>query len=333
MPVVTTEPRPPRRGTAGETVASTSASTSASTPAPGTPSVSESRAPNSGTRAPASVTRRARAASPAPAAAARGRVGARTVATIALALAAALAVGGCRATVGELTARPATAPPTTAAPAPPTTEPVGKVKLKGGPHAATATEEVLLYARPGARRPISRDPGHDRWGGPAVFLVKEAWRDEGGELWLRLLLPRRPNGSSAWALARDLELIPMPNSAEVDLSERRLRLLRHGKVTHTYRVSVGSPATPTPVGDFYVTVKLQPPTISRVYGAWALGLSGFSDVLDQFGTGDGQIALHGGSATWSLGQAVSNGCVRLANDDITEVARLLPEGAPVRIRA
>jgi L,D-transpeptidase catalytic domain len=331
MPVVTTEPRPPRR-TDGETVDSTPAST----PVPATPSVSESRAPAAGTRAPAPVTRRARAVSLAPAAAASGRAGTRTVATIALALAAALAAGGCRATVGELTARPGAAPPTsptTAAPAPPTTEPVGRVKLEGGPHAAAATEEVPLYARPGARRPISRDPGHDRWGGPAVFLVKEAWRDERGELWLRLLLPRRPNGSSAWALARDLELIPMPNSAEVDLSERRLRLLRHGKVTHTYRVSVGRPATPTPVGDFYVTVKLQPPTISRVYGAWALGLSGFSDVLDQFGTGDGQIALHGGSAPWSLGKAVSNGCVRLANDDINEVARLLPAGAPVRIRA
>jgi lipoprotein-anchoring transpeptidase ErfK/SrfK len=251
---------------------------------------------------------------------------------VALAVTAALAAGGCRATVGELPARPEAAPPTTVAP-PPATQAVGKVVLEGGPHAAEANQEVRLYARPGARRPISRDPGHNRWGGPAVFLVKEAWRDEQGELWLRLLLPRRPNGASAWARARELVLTPVEHSAEVDLSQRRLRLLRHGKVTRTYRVAVGRQATPTPVGEFYVTVKLQPPTISRVYGAWALGLSGFSDVLDQFGTGDGQIALHGTSGTWALGQAVSNGCVRLANDDITELARLLPEGAPVRIRA
>ena len=34
---------------------------------------------------------------------------------------------------------------------------------------------------------------------------------------------------------------------------------------------------------------------------------------------------------WLLGQAVSHGCVRVANADILRIARLVPTGTPVRI--
>jgi lipoprotein-anchoring transpeptidase ErfK/SrfK len=98
-------------------------------------------------------------------------------------------------------------------------------------------------------------------------------------------------------------------------------------------VAVGAPDTPTPTGEFYVTVHLRPPQISPIYGAWALGLSAYSDVLDQFGTGDGQIALHGWSNLADLGQAVSHGCVRLDNQAISSLAQALPIGSPVTIRA
>jgi lipoprotein-anchoring transpeptidase ErfK/SrfK len=73
--------------------------------------------------------------------------------------------------------------------------------------------------------------------------------------------------------------------------------------------------------------------ISKVYGDWALGLSGYSDVLDQFGTGDGQIAVHGTRGTWALGQAVSNGCIRMANGDVSVLAKVAPPGTPVTIEA
>jgi lipoprotein-anchoring transpeptidase ErfK/SrfK len=70
-----------------------------------------------------------------------------------------------------------------------------------------------------------------------------------------------------------------------------------------------------------------------VYGAWALGLSAYSQVLSQFGTGDGQIALHGTSNLANLGHQVSNGCVRLDNDSISILATLLEPGSPVDITA
>jgi lipoprotein-anchoring transpeptidase ErfK/SrfK len=55
-------------------------------------------------------------------------------------------------------------------------------------------------------------------------------------------------------------------------------------------------------------------------------------VLEQFGSGDGQIALHGTDDLGDLGQEVSNGCVRMANEAITALANSLPLGAPVTIR-
>jgi lipoprotein-anchoring transpeptidase ErfK/SrfK len=98
-------------------------------------------------------------------------------------------------------------------------------------------------------------------------------------------------------------------------------------------VGIGRSFTPTPTGRFFVTVKLRPPQISAVYGAWALGLSGYSEVLEQFGAGDGQIALHGTADPGDLGKQVSNGCVRVDNQAITALARTLPLGTPVVIRA
>jgi lipoprotein-anchoring transpeptidase ErfK/SrfK len=127
--------------------------------------------------------------------------------------------------------------------------------------------------------------------------------------------------------------VPLKRRVEVDLSARRLTMYEHDRVVRRWPVVVGRPATPTPTGQFYVTVKLKPPQISPIYGAWALGLSGFSDVLDQFGTGDGQIALHGTSRTATIGHAISHGCVRLDNGAISTLARLLPLGTPVTIRA
>jgi len=64
-----------------------------------------------------------------------------------------------------------------------------------------------------------------------------------------------------------------------------------------------------------------------------LGLSGYSEVLEQFGTGDGQIALHGTADLSDLGNQVSNGCVRLDNQAIIGLAETLPLGTPVTIRA
>jgi lipoprotein-anchoring transpeptidase ErfK/SrfK len=54
-------------------------------------------------------------------------------------------------------------------------------------------------------------------------------------------------------------------------------------------------------------------------------------VLFSFGGGPGQIGLHGTNAPRLLGRDVSHGCVRMRNQAITRLARMLPLGTPVRI--
>jgi lipoprotein-anchoring transpeptidase ErfK/SrfK len=65
------------------------------------------------------------------------------------------------------------------------------------------------------------------------------------------------------------------------------------------------------------------------YGAYALGLSGFSDVLTDW-PGGGRFAIHGTPYRANTGLKVSHGCIRVFNPDVTTL-RDIPLGTPVVI--
>jgi lipoprotein-anchoring transpeptidase ErfK/SrfK len=99
-------------------------------------------------------------------------------------------------------------------------------------------------------------------------------------------------------------------------------------------IGVGTQDTPTPGGIYYIKELLQPPDPTTVYGPYAYGLSGFSDVLESFNGGEGVIGIHGNNDESSLGNDVSAGCIRMDNEQITElVEKPLPLGTPVEIIA
>ena len=249
------------------------------------------------------------------------------------ALIAAVALTGCsRSGEADLPA-PSTATHRVAPVAPP--EQPGPFRIGGAPaYAAVATKDVTVYEDPRANAAIAAVfPAKLPWGSPTSFLIREGYRDAAGRAWFRVFLPRRPNETTGWIRREQVRLRPIVHQVEVDLSSRTARLLRDGRTVRSWPVGIGRQATPTPTGSFYLTVKLRPPQISAVYGARALGISGYSDVLEQFGTGDGQIALHGTADPADLGREVSNGCVRLDNAAITSLAQTLPLGSPVTIRS
>jgi lipoprotein-anchoring transpeptidase ErfK/SrfK len=69
-----------------------------------------------------------------------------------------------------------------------------------------------------------------------------------------------------------------------------------------------------------------------VGGPYALALSARSNVLQEFAGGPGQVAMHGvANLGGTPGTAVSHGCVRLANHDITWLAWRIGPGVPVTI--
>lgn len=167
------------------------------------------------------------------------------------------------------------------------------------------------------------------FGVPRTFLVVE----EQGE-WLQVLLPVRPNGTRGWVRAADVTTATTTLSVKVELGAHKVTLYDGADPIVETTAVTGSPETPTPVGSFYVT---DPIDLSDdpdgAYGAFALGLSGFSDVLYEFAGGPGQLALHGTSRPDQVGQDISNGCVRVPNEVILQIAERLALGTPVEIVA
>jgi hypothetical protein len=150
--------------------------------------------------------------------------------------------------------------------------------------------------------------------------------------WYRVQLPVRPNGTLGFVRARRIELAHVSTRIVVDVSARRLTVYRGGRRVLRAGVAVGSPATPTPLGRFYVNQRLIPDDPGGPYGPAAIGISAFSNVLTGW-TQDGPVAIHGTNEPWSIGRAVSNGCLRLPNATLERIYPWALAGTPVIIHA
>ncbi|GLU50145.1 L,D-transpeptidase [Nocardiopsis ansamitocini] len=166
----------------------------------------------------------------------------------------------------------------------------------------------------------------NEYGAPLTFLVGATDGD-----WLNVLLPVRPNGSTGWVKAADVELVRTDQRLEVDLDEHRFTVYQGDEVMREGDIASGEEETPTPPGTYYFTELIKPPTDDTPYGAYAYGLSGFSPTLESFAGGPGQLAVHGTNEDDALGGPASHGCVRVTNADITWIAENLGLGTPVVI--
>ncbi len=164
--------------------------------------------------------------------------------------------------------------------------------------------------------------------GPLVFLTTVNAGD-----WHQVLLPVRPNGSTGWVRGTDVQLAEHLYRIQVDLEDFRLRVFENGQTIFDAVAGVASNNTPTPGGVYYLTELLAPIVPNSAYGAFAYGLSGFSEVFETFNGGPGQLGIHGTNDPDTLGTAVSAGCIRLHNDDVTRLSTYLPLGVPVTVRA
>ncbi|MGI9613105.1 MAG: L,D-transpeptidase [Acidimicrobiales bacterium] len=164
-------------------------------------------------------------------------------------------------------------------------------------------------------------------GGPLVFQA--IGEPVGG--WIEVLLPIRPNGSTGWVPVADVSLSRNPYRIVVDVDSYELTVFREEATVLSTTVAIGTGATPTPIGDFFLTELFQPPDPAGLYGPYAYGLSGFSDTLDSFNGGPGIIGIHGTNQPELLGSNVSHGCVRVDNAVISEMAAFLPLGTPISI--
>ncbi len=190
--------------------------------------------------------------------------------------------------------------------------------------------EIVVYESPGgAEQRRMENPNIN--GAPRVFMVKEQEGD-----WVEVYLPVRPNGSTGWVAADDVVLQTVRHRVEVRLSDHELILYEGGEVQKVYPIGVGRIDRPTPGGVYYIQELLAPPDPGGPYGPYAYGLSAFTEVpaLRNFAGGDGIIGIHGTSDRASIGTEASSGCIRLYNEDITDIKdNGLPLGTPVDIIA
>ena len=112
-----------------------------------------------------------------------------------------------------------------------------------------------------------------------------------------------------------------------------LKVFKGDEVILDSPIAAASANTPTPGGLYFTNMLLQPPDPNGPYGTYAYGLSGYSDTLSSFNGGPGQLGIHGTNDPSKMGQNVSNGCIRLRNQDIEKLAGILPLGVPVQIFA
>jgi lipoprotein-anchoring transpeptidase ErfK/SrfK len=211
----------------------------------------------------------------------------------------------------------------------PSSEPQVTVAMRPGKVIlASSVDKLGIYDAAGGA--VSQSLGKYTYYASPLTLMAIDTREVGGATWYEVSLPARPNGQTGWVRESDVAVSSTNTEIHVYLAEHELDVLVDGAVVMSAPVAVGSDKTPTPLGTFYVTDPLDfTANTTGVYGAYALGLSAYSDVLSTFNGGPPQIAIHGTNEPTLIGQSVSNGCIRMTNATILDLASRVGLGTPV----
>lgn len=187
----------------------------------------------------------------------------------------------------------------------------------------------------------SAPSSHARVVGHLVFLTAEghigvylALKRETikGSSWLEVPLPGKPNGRTGWVPESALgELHTLHSYLRVDRETERITLYRNGKQIFSAPVGTGAPDLPTPAGHFYIREKF-PVIGDPFYGPDALGTSAYQTAPD-LGEwpGGGVVGIHGTNEPQLIPGHPSHGCIRLKNEDIAKLYKLVEVGTPLEI--
>jgi lipoprotein-anchoring transpeptidase ErfK/SrfK len=129
-----------------------------------------------------------------------------------------------------------------------------------------------------------------------------------------------------------------PSFITIDRAAFRLRLYRHLKVVRSYPIAVGQVGLQTPAGLYHIQDKVVNPSWKVPLSAWTGSLAGklippgVDDPLKArwLGIFNG-AGIHGTDETWSIGHAVSHGCVRMTIPDVIDLYDRVSVGTPVYI--
>ena len=119
----------------------------------------------------------------------------------------------------------------------------------------------------------------------------------------------------------------------INVRAQTLELFENNEWVKSYRIAVGKPSTPTPVGTFQIAIKVKnptwyglnrqviPPGKTNPVGTRWMG-------LNKKGYG-----IHGTNAPSSIGHAASRGCIRMLNREAEDLFARVEIGDQVEILA
>jgi lipoprotein-anchoring transpeptidase ErfK/SrfK len=189
---------------------------------------------------------------------------------------------------------------------------------------------VVRTAPRASARPVTTLETGTSDGTTNIVLVLGGLDRSSSETWYRVRLPILPNNSTGWVQRSALgALYTVHTHLYVSLRTLTATLKRDGRTVFTTRVGVGRSAYPTPRGQFYVRDKLTG-FDDPVYGPIAFGTSARSAVLTDW-PGGGFVGVHGTNEPQLLPGRVSHGCIRMPNESILKLSRMMAVGTPLTI--
>jgi lipoprotein-anchoring transpeptidase ErfK/SrfK len=198
-------------------------------------------------------------------------------------------------------------------------------------HWAVVVKDVSAHAQPnlsshvvGRLSTVTSDATQN------IVLVLDGVDMSAGKTWYHVRLPILPNNSTGWVPRSSLgNIYAVHTHLYVDRETQRATLKKDGRTIFTTRVGVGKSVWPTPAGQFYIRDKLTNFN-NPFYGPIAFGTSARSAVLTDW-PGGGFVGVHGTNEPQLIPGYISHGCIRLSNDAIVKLAKLMPVGTPLTV--
>jgi len=198
-------------------------------------------------------------------------------------------------------------------------------------HWAVIMSRVAAHAQPWQASPVKTmlDIATPE-GTQNLVLILEGKDVTPAKTWYRVRLPILPNNSTGWVPATSLgELNKVNTHLYVNRANLTATLKRNGKTVFKSIVGVGHSYWPTPAGEYYIRDRLSG-FDNPVYGPIAFGTSARSPTLTDW-PGGGFVGVHGTNDPGILPGQVSHGCIRMTNESIVKLARLMPVGTPLTV--
>ena len=140
--------------------------------------------------------------------------------------------------------------------------------------------------------------------------------------------PAKETAAKAEAPAK----VELADKLVINLAARSIAAIRDNQKVALYPVGPGKVSTPTPTGYYKVIDKEVNPTWTDPGDASASIPSGPSNPLGYRWIGiGGNYGIHGTNRPESIGHYVSNGCIRMHEEDVEKIYDMVEVGTPVEI--